>query len=69
MSNSKCKNVAKARVFNILKRNFPGNPREAESIAVGETVFRNLAAERQTNNEIDDTTVDNAISDFSLITC
>ena len=48
MPNSKRKNVAKARVFNNLKHNFPEQPTVPESIAVVETVFRNLAAEIQT---------------------
>ena len=41
----------------------------AENIAVGKTVFRNLAAERQTNNKMDDPTVHNDISAFDDVIC
>ena len=64
MRNSEHKNAVEARVFNNLKRNFPEQPREAESIAVRENC-RSLAAERQSNNEMDDTIVDNDISAFN----
>ena len=69
MQNSERTNVAKARVFNNLKRNFLEQPREVESIAVGENCIQELGCRRQTNNEINDTTVDNDISAFLLITC
>ena len=42
MPNSKCKNVAKARVIDNLKRNFPEQPRKTESIAVGENCIQEL---------------------------
>ena len=42
MPNSKRKNFAKARDFNKLKSNFPEQPREPESIAVGETCIQEL---------------------------
>ena len=42
MPNSKRKNVAKATVFNNLKRNFPEKPKEAESIAVRENCIQEL---------------------------
>ena len=42
------------------------NPVEAESIAIGETVSRNLAAEKQTKNEMDDSTVDNVNSTLTM---
>ena len=67
MPTSKRKNAAKARVFNNLKRNFSEQPREVESI--GKTISRNLATERQTNNEMDDATVDNDISVFNDAIC
>ena len=70
MPNSKRKNVEKARVFNNLKLNFPEQPREAETIAVGENCIQELGCRKanQRNNETDDPTVDNDISAFSLIT-
>ena len=52
----------KAIVLNNLKRNLSEQVREAESIATVENCIQNLATERQTNNQIGDTTVDNDIS-------
>ena len=57
MPNSKRKNVAKARVFNILIRNFLEQPRVAEIITAGENCIWF------------DTAVDNDIPAFCLITC
>ena len=47
--------------------NLPEQPREAESIAEEEMCIQNLVAE--TNNEIDDTKVDNDISASNDVIC
>ena len=52
MPYSKRKNVEKARVFNNLKRNFPEQPREAESIAVGENCIQELGCRKATTKQM-----------------
>ena len=46
MPNSQYKNVPKARVFNNLKRNVPEQPRESESIAVGENCIQEFGCRK-----------------------
>ena len=40
-----------------------------KALLEGKTVFRNLAAKRQTDNEMDDTTIDNDSSAFNDVIC
>ena len=69
MPNSKSNNAVKARVFHNLKRDFLNSQGKLKALLCGKTVSRGMAAERQTDKEMDDTTVDNDVSAFNYAIC
>ena len=61
--NSKSNDAAKARVFHNLKRDFLNSQGRLKALLCRKTVSR------QTDKEMDDTTVDNDISAFNYAIC
>ena len=66
MPNSKRKNAAKAKILTNLQCNLPEQTRDSKRIPAGKNCIQNLAAERQTNNEIGNTRLDNTFQSLMM---